>query len=551
MTDESTGQQPASPERRRFLRQSAVAGGFLGLGSLTGCAGEDQDTIQEKLAAVPGSRGESVMGLRVDPMERVRLAIIGLGMRGLGLLDTLCHIPADKFDLVALCDVRREQVQKAEEIARGKGFKPATYSGSEDAWQEMLRDEAIDLVIVATPWSLHVPMAVHAMGQGVHVGVEVPAAYSLEDCWALVDTAEETQRNCMMLENVCYGDEETWLLNMVRQGVFGELTYAEAAYIHKLSGLLFDPDGYYQQWRLEAHMQSTGNLYPTHGLGPVAQYLGVLRGDNFDYLVSMSSPSLSLDKFAQQVDSGNPFYGKSGFAHGDMCTNLIKTAQGRTIMLQHDVVTHRPYSRINALAGTEAFHQGWPSRLASVALAREAAQEDRQAIAQSLAARPQLASQLQAIVDDGESPEAAARQVLSDAALVEELAALLGPSWAERMYRYFFDDSIDHDWLPEEVLQRARERYRHPLWSEQGQEAMAAGGHGGMDYLMLYRLIDNLNKGEALDMDVYDGVAWSVVTPLSQLSEALGSAPVKFPDFTRGRWRNERELPIMAANIPV
>ena len=215
-------------------------------------------------------------------------------------------------------------------------------------------------------------------------------------------------------------------------------------------------------------MVSDGNLYPTHGLGPVAQYMGIDRGDRFESLVSMSSREASLSEVSKTVDPLNEFYNHKSFRHGDMNNSFIKTARGRTILVQHDVVTPRPYSRINALAGTKAYHEGYPSRL-------------------SLAGK-------------------------------------------------------GHDWLGEKEYQEYRERFRHPIWAKLKDGIEKHGGHGGMDFVMLYRIVDCLNNGWPLDMDVYDAAAWSVVTPLSSLSVDLGSVPVKFPDFTRGRWKEERRL---------
>ncbi|MEM9849566.1 MAG: alpha-N-acetylgalactosaminidase, partial [Bacteroidota bacterium] len=317
-----------------------------------------------------------------------------------------------------------------------------------------------------------VPMAVYAMEQGKHVAVEVPAAMTLEDCWKLVDTAEATQRNCMMMENVCYGDEELWVLNMVEQGVFGTLTYAEAAYIHDLRFLLFDQEGYYDQWRIRHHIAQDGNLYPTHGLGPVAQYLGIARGDRFERLVSMSSLEAGLTEHSVTVENDNEFFNRNDFVHGDMSNTLIKTAKGRSILVQHDVVTPRPYSRINALAGTKAYHEGYPSRLSMEAKG-------------------------------------------------------------------------GHHWLEAADYQAMREKYKHPIWTTLKAEIEANGGHGGMDFVQIYRLIDCLHRGMPLDMDVYDAADWSVVIPLSKLSVELGSVAVQFPDFTRGKWQGKRKLGIM------
>jgi len=274
-----------------------------------------------------------------------------------------------------------------------------------------------------------------------------------------------------MLENVCYGDEELWLLNMAQQGVLGTLTYAECAYIHNLRELMFSKDYYYNMWRLRHHVNRDGNHYPTHGLGPVAQYLDINRGDSFQTIVSMSSLQSSLDEYSKQVDPTNEFYNHTGYKHGDMNNSLIKTTKGRMILVQHDVVTPRPYSRINALAGTKGFHEGYPSRL-------------------SLATN-------------------------------------------------------GHKWLDEADYKKLKDEYKHPLWNKLKSGTEKFNSHGGMDFVMIYRLIDCLNNGQFLDQDVYDAASWSVVIPLSALSIELGSAPLKFPDFTRGRWNEKRELGIL------
>ncbi|MEZ4825058.1 MAG: hypothetical protein R3C61_02015 [Bacteroidia bacterium] len=217
-------------------------------------------------------------------------------------------------------------------------------------------------------------------------------------------------------------------------------------------------------------MAHDGNLYPTHGLGPVAQYMGIDRGDRFETIVSMSSKQASLSEYSQTVDKKNEFYNRTDFAHGDMNNVMIKTANGRMILVQHDVVTPRPYNRINLLAGTKGCHEGYPSRLS--------------------------------LISHGHG----------------------------------------HEWMDEKSHKEYQEKYRHPIWDRLKAEIEKNGGHGGMDFLEFYRLIDCLNQGRPLDMDVYDAASWSVVTPLSELSIQLGNIPVRFPDFTRGRWKENRTL---------
>jgi rhodanese-related sulfurtransferase len=458
-------------DRRSFLRISALTGAFMGIPQFLGARSKaDVDGLLGRIARVPDSTGKSVIGLKVAPIKQVRVGIIGLGARGSFLTMTVAALCPDKAKIVAICDLRESSADAMAEALKAKGQHPVVYKGSEDIWKQMVARDDLDLVLVCTPWELHAPMAIEAMRCGKHTAVEVPAAINLQECWDMVNTAEETQRNCMILENCCYGDEELWVLNMVRAGVFGTITYGEAAYIHRLRMMLFGHD-YYNQWRMRHNLARDGNLYPTHGLGPVAQYMDIQRGDRFDYLVSQSSLQATLSEYAKTVSPDNEFYNRTDFKHGDMNTCLIKTAKGRMIHLYHDVVTPRPYSRKNSLAGTHAYHEGYTSRLC-----------------------------------------------LSES---------------------------DEKWMAEEEYQAYRTKYRHPVWDRLKDQIARNNGHGGMDFVEIYRLIDNLNRGVPLDMDVYDAAAWSVVTPLSEISVELGSVPVKFPDFTRGRWKEERELQIL------
>jgi hypothetical protein len=251
---------------------------------------------------------------------------------------------------------------------------------------------------------------------------------------------------------------------------FGTLTYAECAYIHDLRELLFSKDTYYNMWRIRHNMERDGNIYPTHGLGPVAQYMDINRGDKFNHLVSMSSLEASLSEDSTSMtDASNEFHGKTGFKHGDMNNTLIKTAKGRTILLQHDVVTARPYNRINMLAGTKAFHKGYSSQ-------------------------------------------------------------------------FTMKGKDSHSFMKKAEYDKLREQYKHPIWNKMKDEIEKNGGHGGMDFVMMWRMIDCFNRGVMLDMDVYDAAAWCAVTPLSELSIKGGNKPVKFPDFTGGKWQEARKL---------
>jgi len=462
--------------RRNFIKLSALSSAFLGLTGFThGFNKEKISETIEKISAIPIQNGKSVIGLVVPPIRQVKVAFIGLGNRGLQHLPIVDALYPDKAVITAICDVQKIKVDSAlDQLAKsGHGQKPAVYSGSLDVWKEMIKRDDIDLIIISTPWEDHAQMCIQSMQQGKHVAVEVPAAYTLEDLWKLIDTAEETQRNCMMMENVCYGDEELWLLNMAQQGVFGTLTYAECAYIHNLRELLFSKDYYYNMWRIRHHLDRDGNHYPTHGLGPVAQYMDINRGDSFQSIVSMSSLQASLDEYSKLIEIDNEFYNRTGYKHGDTNNSLIKTSKGRTILVQHDVVTPRPYNRINALAGTKGYHEGYPSRLSIV------------------------------------------------------------------------DFEGGHEWLNEDDYKIFWQKYQHPLWEKLKTGIEKYGGHGGMDFVMIYRIIDCLNNGWFLDQDVYDAASWSVVSPLSTLSVELGSVPIKFPDFTRGKANENRKLGVL------
>jgi len=390
-----------------------------------------------------------------------KIGIIGTGGRGTSLLENL--LAAD-VQVLALCDVVREKAEHAQALVTKAGQKsPELYASGDHAFESLVARDDLNLVIIATPWNWHVEMAVAAMKHGKHAAVEVPAATSIEDCWKLVDTSEETRRHCMMLENCCYGYNETLILRMVHAGMLGDLLYGEGAYLHDLREELFSNKGE-GLWRRGFHTQRDGNLYPTHGLGPVANYMGIQRGDRFDYIVSMSTPHRGLEEYRKtHIPAGDPKWSEH-YVNGDMNTSLIKTANGLTITLKHDTSNPRPYDRINTIAGTKGVFADYPPR----------------------------------IYLDGQAGEEA---------------------WT----------NID-----------AFKEHQHPLWKQEGEIAKKLGGHGGMDYIMLYRLMQCLRDGLVPDMDVYDAAAWSAPGPLSQVSLAHGSAPAKFPDFTRGRWQQRK-----------
>jgi hypothetical protein len=412
-------------------------------------------------SAPPAPAGEGVASMRFEPRSVVRVGMVGCGGRGQSLLGDLLGV--DKTVVKALCDVVPERLAESSSLVEKRGqAAPATYARGDHDFLSLCGRDDLDVVYIATPWRWHVEMAVAAMTAGKHAFVEVPAATTLEDCWKLVDTSERTRRHCVMLENCCYGRNELMVLNMARAGFFGELTHAEAAYIHDLRKLLFEDEGE-GLWRRAEHLDRDGNLYPTHGLGPVASYLDINRGDRFLRLVSMSSLERSLSAYREaNVPKGSPKQAET-YRCGDMNTTLIKTARGRTVLLQHDVVTPRPYDRINHLSGTKGAFRDYPPRL-------------------------------------------------------------------------FQDGQAEHAWG---TLDPWKPKFEHALWTRLGKLA-SEGGHGGMDYVMNWRLMQCVREGLLPDMDVYDAASWSAPAPLSEESVARGDMPVEFPDFTRGRWKESR-----------
>jgi hypothetical protein len=361
--------------RRGFLKASALTGVGASLVGLAGAGraaepapASGASAANDLWSAPPRPEGQiPVHALSTPPLERVRVAVIGLHR---GLEHVRSCLGTEFAEVVAVCDVRDDRAQAAAgACVTQRGRQPFVYSGSESVWEKLVDRDDIDVVYVATPWAWHVPMCLRAMERGKHAFVEVAAAMTVEDCWKLVNTSERTRRHCVMLENCCFGENELFVLNMARQGVFGELTHAECGYIHDLREVLFEL-GSEGDWRRDYHRQLDGNLYPTHGLGPVAQYLGIGRGDQFRLLVSVSSGEGGLTRYRDLKQPNGGRHAGEKYVCGDMNTSVIRTELGRTVMLQHDVVNPRPYSRINALCGTGGTFFDYPARLALDAPAR-------------------------------------------------------------------------------------------------------------------------------------------------------------------------------------
>jgi predicted dehydrogenase len=338
--------------RRDFIRLGAAAGTGAGV-ILAGRA---------VYARVPEGLGPAPeQPFAAPPIENVRIGFVGVGNMGTSHLRNLVRI--DGCQITAVCDIVESKVAAAQQIIEDAGFpKPTGYANGETDFKRMCAEEDLDLVFTATPWRWHVPVCVSAMENGKHAATEVPAAVTIEECWQLVETAERQQKHCIMMENCCYGRAELQILLMVRRGVFGDLLHGEGGYLHDLREFKFS-FGEEGRWRREGSMHRHGNLYPTHGLGPIAQCMNINRGDRFDYMVSVSSPALGLARFAEDhFDADDPRRAEM-FINGDYNTSLIKTVNGRSVVVQYTCDAPRPYSRINMLQGTKAITQGFPDRV--------------------------------------------------------------------------------------------------------------------------------------------------------------------------------------------
>lgn len=462
--------------RRNFLKYTGLVGLTTASGlSLSSCSGNGEKEkkeikLQHTLDASKRSYQQqfNMSGYAAPKIDTVRVGFIGLGNRGGAAVERVSNL--DGVQINALCDVRKIKVEEAKARIKSVGHDPVLYDTGEDEWKKICESPDIDLVYICTPWEYHTPMAVYAMEHGKHVATEIPAAYTVEDCWRLVETSEKTKKHCVMLENCCYDFFELLTLNMAQQGFFGELIHGEGAYIHHILESLFEKDARWNYWRLKQNAKRNGNLYPTHGFGPICQAMGINRGDRLDYMVSMSSNDFMLGPYAEKMAEEDPTFKE--FVHkpfrGNMNTSTIRTQHGRSILVQHDVSSPRIYSRLHLLSGTKAMAQKYPLP-GKIATGHE-------------------------------------------------------------------------DWLDETEMKKLEAEYTPPIVKKIGDLAKQIGGHGGMDFMMDWRLIDCLRNGLPMDMDVYDAAAWSVIGPLSEWSVANGSQPIEVPDFTNGKWQENKPV---------
>lgn len=412
--------------------------------------------------------------------KNVRLGFIGVGLRGRNHLEMALY--RNDVDVVAICDVDPKALALAQKMISNKGRNPAIEYGKGDHdFENLVKRDDIDGVIIATPWEWHVPMALASMKEGKYTGVEVSATVTLKESWDLVNMHEKTGAHCMILENVCYRRDVMAVLNMVRQGMFGTLSHVQCGYQHDLrevkfndginpygGGVEFGEKGFSEaKWRTQHSVDRNGDLYPTHGLGPVAEMLNINRGNQFLYLTSMASPSMGLHDYIVKKGGENHPNAKVKFKLGDVVQTMIKCANGETILITHDTNLPRPYSLGFRVQGTNGI---WTEDNKSIYL-------------------------------DGVSPK-------------------------------------KHSW---EEFKPYQEKYDHPLWKNHASDAENAG-HGGIDYFVLRAFIEAIKNKVAPPIDVYDAAAWSAISPLSEESIKKGSTAVQIPDFTRGKWKTNKPI---------
>ncbi len=451
-----------------YLIVCAAATALSVLSSSCSDRSNESNVIETEIPTRPEGQTDMI-GFAAPAIDTVRVGFIGLGMRGADAVSRFTHIPGTK--ITAICDIDSARTANAARPVEEAGMPaPALYFGSEDAWKQLCDRDDIDLVYIATDWLNHAPMALYAMEHGKHTAIEVPAALTLEEIWQLVDASERTRKHCMQLENCVYDFFELNTLNMAQQGLFGEVLHVEGSYIHDLTE--FWPL-YWNNWRMDYNSKHRGDVYPTHGMGPACQLLDIHRGDRITSLVAMDTEAAGAPDYIEKTTGSRP----EEFANGDHTMSMMKTENGKTILIQHDVVNPRPYSRMYQLTGTKGFANKY--------------------MRQGYAFEP--------------------GQI--DSTLVPD-----------------YQNLSAHGFISEEQEKALLEKYTHPLIREVGEMAKTVGGHGGMDYIMDYRLIYCLRNGLPLDMDVYDLAEWCAISPLSAISLEHDSAPVAYPDFTRGAW---------------
>lgn len=416
--------------------------------------------------------------------DKVKIAIIGVGLRGQNHMELL--LKREDVELVAICDIEPRMLNSAKAaIAKSGKPMPRIYTGDENSWKKMLELKGLQSVLIATPWEWHKEMIIKSIEAGIkYIATEVILGITLQDHWDVVQAAETNNAHVMMLENVCYRRDVLAALNMVRQGLFGEIVHLQGGYQHDLrevkfndgikpygGGVEFNEKGFSEaRWRTNHSVYRNGDLYPTHGIGPVANCIDINRGNRFLKLNSFATKSRGLHNYIVKNGGESHPNAKVNFRLGDIVTTTIDCAKGETIILQHDTNLPRPYSLGFRVQGTKGL---WMD--------------------------------------------------INKSVYIEGL-------------------SKPHEWDP---AKQWLDKYDHPLWKKYGSDAQGAG-HGGMDFFVLHAFIESIKRNTTTPLDVYDAAAWSAITPLSEQSIEMGNETIDFPDFTSGKWMQRK--PIFALN---
>ncbi len=455
--------------RRKFLKQLTY--GFIGANLIQPVSASNlnySENLKSKKKKL-STQVFNMCGYRAPKIDTVRVGFVGIGNRGYSNMREMTYL--DGVEIKAICDIVQFRIDEAQALLSKQNLpEAAVYTGSDEAWKNVCENPDIDLVSIAVPRGpLHAKISVYAMQCGKHVAVEVPAIDQIDEAWELVEASEATKKHCYMMENCCYDFFELLTLNMVRQGFFGDLIHADAGYIHFQKNYEKTRDE--NMWRLKELQTRNGNMYPTHGLGPVCQAMDINRGDRLSRMVSMSSDDFITGRIVSELAEKDSFYEQfnTNSYRGNMNTSVIRTEKGKTIMLQYDTTSPRVYSRIHMLSGTKASALKYPA------------------------------------------PEKI---------------------------------SVEGEWLSDQEMEEVSQKYMPEIIKRIGEMAKKVGGHGGMDFLMTWRLIDCLRNGLPMDIDVYDAASWSVIIPLSEKSVRNGSIPLEIPDFTRGNWKTNPRVDI-------
>ena len=478
--------------RREFLKGTA----WMGAAAMAaGCMSAGKKICD--------STGAPMHGFAVPPMKHVRVGIIGVGNRGIGAVQRIAQIPG--CTVTAISDINPACLDRAQKWLKDHG-KPAakewSRNGDEEAWKGLCDSDVCDVVYSVTPRPLHCPINVYAMDHGKHVLQEVPGAFNLEECWATVEAAERNRRHCMMLENCTYGEAEMLAFNLINKGKLGDIVQAEVGYTHDQRSLQYNPkDGRF--WRLKRHMEQHGNYYPTHGLVPAGRCLNINRGDRFEFLVALESKSAGFEEFGRMnFPADDVAVGLDGrkfnrhsqkMVKGDVTMCLMRTVNGRQLVLKHDVCNPVPYDRGSHYIGSKGIFRG---------------------------------------IVFPEKPE--------DAYVLGSPCRF---GWIERK-----DGNVEK-FFPFEKAMKLREEYKHPFWKVAGEMAKKVGGHGGMDFIMDLRWAYCLQNGLPLDTDVYDLATYSSIVELSERSINAGSQRIEFPDYTRGGWKTAKPFTVDEIDI--